>query len=93
MHPADPDRVKATQITERQRRLWNALNDFIRKSGGGWLVSAPHERWLRAEVERGSSLPVKLYEMGYDVQAAGIGTRVTSSGFLPVDIITFKLPI
>jgi hypothetical protein len=68
-----------------------ALHEFIRKSGG-WLVSAPHEKYLRVEVERGSPLPTKLTELGYDVRAAGVSTRVTSNGFMPTEIISFALP-
>jgi hypothetical protein len=92
MDKLDPDRAKPVPMTERQRRLWDALNDFIR-SQGAWLVSAPHEKWLRVECECGSPLPVKLSQMGYsDVRAAGVSTRVTSNGLIPTEFVSFTLP-
>jgi hypothetical protein len=87
----NPDRAKPVTMTERQKRLWDALNDFIRKSGG-WLVSTPNEKYLRVEVERGSSLPTKLTEFGYDVRSAGVSTRVTSNGLMPTEFVSFTLP-
>jgi hypothetical protein len=85
-----PERERP-KISEQRKRLWDALNAFIQKSGG-WLISAPGERWLRVEVERGSSLPTKLTEFGYDVRSAGVSTRVTSNGLMPTEFVSFTLP-
>jgi hypothetical protein len=71
--------------------LWDALNEFVR-SNGGWLVSAPGEKWLRVEVPRDSLLPSRLIECGYGVRAAGITTLVTANGLMPTEIISFTLP-
>jgi len=79
------------KISAQHKRLWGALSEFIHKSGG-WLISSPGEKYLRVEVERGSSLPMKLTEFGYDVRSAGVSTRVTSNGLLPTEFISFTLP-
>ena len=52
---------------EQRRKLWEALNEFIHLNGG-WVVSPPGEKVLRIEVMKGSSLPTKLTELGYEVQ-------------------------
>ena len=91
--PLNPDRKEVQpKVSERRMRLWQALADFIH-ANGGWLVSASHEKYLRVEVTKNSSLPSRLLEFGYDVKAGGSTTRVTSKGFLPVDLITFTLPV
>lgn len=81
-----------TKFSERRMRLWHALNDYIR-SQGGWLVSAPHEKFLRVEVSKKSVLPSRLLQLGYDVKAGGVGMRIEAGAFLPVDLITFTLPV
>ena len=73
---------KRPVMTERQPRLWHALNDYIHKCGA-WLVIAPHEKWLLVEVPQNSSLPVKFREFGYDAQSGGASTRLTSPGINP----------
>jgi hypothetical protein len=62
-------------------------------SSGGWLVSHLGEIHLRVEIPRESSLPSKLIEFGYDVKAGGVSTRIEAGAFLPVDLITFTLPV
>jgi hypothetical protein len=50
-----------------------------------------HAGLLGARAE-GSALAIRLAELGYKLQFRGTGTRNTSSGFVPVDIIETKLP-
>jgi hypothetical protein len=88
----EPKSEPVAKFSQRRMRLWHALNDFIR-ANGGWLVSAPHEKFLRVEVPTKSSLPSRLIEFGYDVKSGGVATRCTSGGLLPVDVITFALPV
>jgi hypothetical protein len=53
---AEP-REKIEKVSAQRMRLWTALNAFVH-SQGGWVVSAPYGRFVRIEVEQGSSLPV-----------------------------------
>jgi hypothetical protein len=85
-----PERERP-KISEQRKRLWEALNEFIHKSGG-WLVSSPGEKYLRVEIERGSALVTTLDQMGYDVRSAGVSTRVTSNGLIPTEFVSFTLP-
>jgi hypothetical protein len=73
-----PDRPRAAEV-EQRRLLWEALRDFIH-AAGGWVVSLPGLREVRIECPCGSSLPVKLADLGYSVRAAGSGTRITPTG-------------
>ncbi len=85
------DAKQTTAELQRRKRLFDALSVFIRKHGG-WLTSAPHERWLRVEVPENSTLPAQLYELGYDPQRDGTNTRVTPEGFTPVNVFVFAIP-
>ena len=84
------DSIKAKSLTEQRRKLWETLNSFIGQEGG-WVVSPPGEKHLRVEIPRKSALPSRLLELGYAVRAAGVGTRITPSGFMPVDVIWVTL--
>jgi hypothetical protein len=77
---------------EKQKRLFAAFNEFVSKHDGAFVVSAPGSKVIRIECPPGSSLPIRLAELGYKLQFCGTGTRTTSSGFVPVDIIETKLP-
>jgi hypothetical protein len=81
-----------TAPVEKQRRLFEALNAFVAQQGG-WVVSAPGNKSIRIEAPEGSALPIRLAELGYKLQFCGTGTRNTSSGFVPVDIIETKLSV
>ena len=89
---------------EQRRKLWDAVNEFVRQTGG-WVTSVPGVKDMRIEVPQGSSLPAKLTELGYEVRHAGAGSRIANnaiteiidartvhhSGFMPVDIIEITL--
>ncbi|MGA2816754.1 MAG: hypothetical protein ABSE67_10730 [Xanthobacteraceae bacterium] len=66
-------------VLEKRKALWNALNDFIRGSGG-WVVSLPGATTLRVEIPQGTSLPAKLIELGYSPRHCGNGSRITPAG-------------
>jgi hypothetical protein len=80
-----------TAHVEKQRKVFEALNACV-TAQGGWVVSPPGNKSIRIEAPEGSALPIRLAELGYKLQFRGTGTRNTSSGFVPVDIIETKLP-
>ena len=89
--PLKPVRAEHTPVSERRRRLWTALNEYI-TANGGRVVSIPFLKNLRLEVSPGSPLPSKLLEFGYSAHHAGTETRIASSGhFVPVDIVEITL--
>src|SRR5512143_2746868 len=81
-----PEKSRALEF-EQRRKLWEALRAYIHSSGGS-VTGLPGTKHLRA-VPRGSSLPAKLMEFGYDVHHSGTGT--TDARCLPVDIIDILL--
>jgi hypothetical protein len=87
----NPARTEALQpkVTEARKQLWNALNAFV-TSQGGWVTSPPFGRFLRIEVEQGSSLPVKLEKAGHRLRHAGMTTRI-GPGFRTVDVLELDL--
>lgn len=88
--PLKPVRAEHTPVSERQRRLWTALNKYI-TANGGTVVSIPFLKNLRL-VAPGSPLPAKLLEFGYSVHYAGTETRIAPNGhFVPVDIVEITL--
>lgn len=58
----------------RQSERFSALSEFIRKHGG--FVTSPPGKVLRVEVMKGSVLPAKLAELGYNVVSHGSVSRV-----------------
>ena len=80
-----PEKSRALEF-EQRRKLWEALRAYIHSNGGSHL---------RVEVPRGSSLPAKLMEFGYDVRHSGTGTSLmpgtTDARCLPVDVIDISL--
>jgi hypothetical protein len=52
------------KIDDKQRRLWQALNEFINREGA-WIVSPPYASPARIEVMSDSPLPAKLADLGY----------------------------
>lgn len=74
----------------RRSRLWQALIAFIH-SHGGFVVSPPGAKEIKIEILKDSDLPTKLARIGYVPRHFGVGTRITSSGFMPVDVIEITL--
>jgi hypothetical protein len=88
--PGSPD-----AMSERRRKLWQALHEFIRDNGG-WVVSPPGAD-LRIEIPERSELPAKLTELGYRPLSIGQATRLTNKPGAPspwviLDIIIISLP-
>ena len=54
-------------------------------------MSPPGAKYVRVEILKDSALPVKLVDLGYDPRVAGVNTRITSTGFMPVDVISITL--
>jgi hypothetical protein len=46
---------------------------------------------LRIECKQGSALPAKLIGLGYNLRQCATNTRITSGGFMPVDVIELSL--
>ena len=78
------------KVSEKRRRLWSALNDFIH-AGGGWVTSPPFGRFVRIECNQGSSLPVQLEKAGYSLRHAGMTTRIDGGTFHTVDVLELDL--
>jgi hypothetical protein len=77
-----PDAVaEKAKITEKQRDLWDALNQYVTERGA-MIVSVKHANPVRLEVPLDSELPAKLRELGYDPiyceQATRIGAPVST---------------
>ena len=77
------------KVSEQRRRLWSALNDYIRGQGG-WVTSPPFGRFVRIECNQGSSLPVELEKAGHSLRHVGMTTRV-GPGFRTVDVLELDL--
>jgi hypothetical protein len=103
-----PRTESPNQITERQRDLWNALNQFVTERGGA-IVSPMFASPLRIETALDSELPDKLRELGYDLiyreQDTRIGAPISKPGrwgrprdlnagysFRAVDVYELRLP-
>ena len=65
-----------TEEKRKQGERWAALNEYVRRNGGA-VTSVPGNKTLRVEVPKGSELPAKLTELGYNVSSHGSVTRVT----------------
>jgi hypothetical protein len=96
--PQKPDETTnkfytATATMERRRaELWSTLAQYI-AAEGGFVISSPSDhRRMRIEAPELSSVAIRLSEKGFRLRLCGIGSRVTSSGFMPVSIFELKLP-
>jgi hypothetical protein len=78
-------------VSEKQKRLWHALHDFIRHHGGE-VVSLPGHRELRIEVPKDSALASKLTEAGYAPRHCCTETRIAAGVFKIVDVIAITMP-
>ncbi len=59
------------KITEEKRKLWTALNDYIRAEGS-FIVSPPYATPVRLEItNKDSALPALLARYGYNPHYAG----------------------
>jgi hypothetical protein len=66
-----------TEERRRQSERFSALSEFVRKHGG--FVTSPPGKVLRIEAPKGSPLPAKLVELGYNVVSRGSTTRITGT--------------
>ena len=79
------DRLNRPYATgdDKKRKVaeaFEALNSFIRRYGGA--VTSPPGKVLRVEVPKGSPLPAKLAELGYNVAACGTVTRIVGADYV-----------
>jgi hypothetical protein len=79
-----PEPESTARVSAARKRLWTAISDYVHGQGG-WVTSPPYSRFLRIEVEQGSSLPVQLEKAGHSLRRAGITTR-SGPGFRTVDV-------
>jgi hypothetical protein len=84
-------RSEKTDVNEQRRKLSEALTEYVQQNGG-WVTSPPGAKNMRIETPQNSALPTKLIELGYSTRSAGIGTRITSGEFTPIEIIEISLP-
>jgi hypothetical protein len=103
---ARPKADEAT-ISQKQRDLWTALNQFVTEHGG-FVTSVQFAQPIRIEVPIGSALPAKLAAAGYDLvfnsQTTRLGAApvqhdrrgrarpVTGYSFHTVDVFELRLP-
>ena len=80
------------KVSDHQKRLWKALDDYVRHHGGA-VVSVPFHKNLRIEIPKDSALASKLSEAGYRPFHCGMTTRITANGFSSVDVIEIDLPL
>jgi hypothetical protein len=93
-------------VSDRQRSLWTAVNEFCQERGGE-IVSQQFASPIRLEVPLDSELPAKLRELGYDPifteQTTKIGAPVSGSrgrfrdfngaySFRTMNVFLLKLP-
>ena len=78
------------KVSEKRRRLWQAVSDFIH-AGGGWVTSPTFGRFVRIECNQGSSLPVELEKAGHSLRHAGMTTRINGGAFHTVDVLELDL--
>jgi hypothetical protein len=79
-----------TAVIESRKRLWESYNKFVR-AHGGWLVSAPGEKYLRTEIPKNSALPAVLSRAGITPRHINTGVRIETGKFLAVDTIEIVL--
>jgi hypothetical protein len=99
-------KVDPNEISQRQRDLWDALNQYVTERGAA-ITSVRYANPLRLEVLPDSPLPAKLRELGYDPvyceQTTRLGAPVSTRqgwrtnlnngySFRAVDVYTVKLP-
>jgi hypothetical protein len=77
----------------KQGERWAALNEYVRRNGGA-VTSVPGNKTLRVEGPKGSELPAKLAELGYNVAQCGSVTRVTGAQAISpkVERLTHAVP-
>ena len=81
----------ALKVSEKTRRLWDALHEYVRSQGGA-VVSVRGLRVMRVQCGKDSPIPVKLAEASYDVRHGGMLTRIDGGKFLSVIEIEIVLP-
>ena len=86
----EPKSEPQRPVSEKHRRLWSALNDYIRGQGG-WVTSPLFGRFVRIECNQGSSLPVQLENAGHRLRHAGMTTRIDGGAFHTVDVLELDL--
>jgi hypothetical protein len=87
----EQERQRAAAI-EKQRQIWKALNEFIRRRGGH-LTSTEHARPLIVQIPQFSELADELYNLGYDLTPAGSSTWIENGQFKPVQVFHFQIPM
>jgi len=86
----EPKSEPQRPVSEKRRRLWTALHDYIRGQGG-WVTSPPFGRFVRIECNQGSSLPVQLEQAGHHLRHAGMTTRIDGGSFHVFDVLELDL--
>ena len=74
-----PPAAPTSAQSEKQQRLWTALNEYI-AAQGGWVTSLPNKPVIRIECVQGSALPAKLIQLGYFPRHCGAGQRLVPGG-------------
>lgn len=82
--------ARAREAAQRRKSLLEALAKFVHASGG-WVTSVPGAKSVRIEILKDSVLPTKLTQLGYVPRQVGVNSRITSTGFVPVDVIEITL--
>jgi hypothetical protein len=84
------EQARLREAARRRMKLQQSLTAFVEQNGG-WITSIPGAKFMRVEVTKDSSLPAKLAQLGFAPYHANVGTRITSCGFTPVDVLEISL--
>jgi hypothetical protein len=62
---------------KQQAEAFEALNQYVQRAGA--VITSPPGRYVRIEAPKGSTLPEKLRELGYNIVECGFVSRIVGS--------------
>ena len=75
------DKPRATNPNAEQKRklaeAFEILNEYVRRAGA--VITIPPGKFVRIEAPKGSTLPAKLAELGYNIVECGFVSRIVGS--------------
>lgn len=62
---------------KKTAEAFEILNEYVRRAGA--VITSPPGKYVRIEAPKGSTLPAKLTEMGFDIVERGSVSRIVGS--------------
>jgi hypothetical protein len=62
---------------KQQAEAFEALNQYVQRAGGA--ITSPPGKFVRIEAPKGSTLPAKLVELGYNIVERGFVSRIVGA--------------